>query len=147
MWVTWSTGATPLVLAAGANARLGLFSSLEAEIGHEVERVTITRNIVTLSMSMSNTADGVATLGLIPLQEDVTIGSINPVNQPHADWLWLEEFMVTNSSLPLLQVTRDLRGQRKMRGRDMNYYLYTSNRHGVTSLQYHCFGRTLVILE
>ena len=108
-----------LGLGAGAVARLFVPSIREAETGREYEGYTVTRMLLNLLLRSTSGSDRVLTCGMIIQQEDVLIGSVLPDDDPHADWLWHEEFVVgVNDHAPHALISRDIRSQRIARGRE-----------------------------
>ena len=143
-WMAFNEGSVPVSQAGGAVSRLLLPSIRELEVGREYEGYTVTRTILNLFLISETAAQLVIDVGLITLQEDVTIAAIDPPTQPHADWMWNETFVVDdNIAAPHTLIQRDLRSQRRTRGGDSEMYFYVVNRGG-TPVSVHRSGRMLV---
>jgi len=145
-WLPFGTGATPDTIISGNVVRLFIPSVLESEVGRELERYTIVRLILSIYLK-STSGNTVVTMGAIALQEDVLLTSIGPGNQPSADWLWHEEFLAdAGNGGPYTLISRDIRSQRRQRGSDTDFYIYTHNR-GANSVINHTSGRALCLAE
>ena len=143
-WMRFSEGATVLAAAAGSVSRLLIPSIREGEEGQERTGYTVTRLLVTLFLRGATVNDLVASVGIIVQPEDVAVTAVDPVDDPHADWLWREEFVAGSSTAgPGNMIMRDLRSQRKVRTTDHEIFFYVFNR-SASVLQVHRSGAVLV---
>jgi len=142
-WMPLSDGATFTSIAPGNTSRLSIPSVREAEVGREYEGYTVTRLLLNVTMR-SASALLVLGVGVILLQEDVLLSTVNPSNDPSSDWLWFEEFLIPDSGDDPLIIHRDIRSQRKARGGDSDMFIYATNRSGVSTAEIHRGGRALV---
>ena len=143
-WAHVSEGAAILEMAAGAVSRLLLMSLRETEVGREYEGFTVTRVISNLYLFGQTSTDLVITSGLILHAENVAIGQIDPVAEPHTDWLLNEEHVVSQGveGNPMT-VHRDLGSQRKARGGESELFWYLFNRSGA-AIRVHRSARVLL---
>ena len=141
-WMSFSEGSSTTAVSAGGESRLLMPSIRESELGREFERYTVTRILFNLSLT-SATANLVVTAGIHIIQEDVPITAISPADDPHSDWLWKEEFIVTGQDAAGVSlVHRDIRSQRKAVP-DSEFYFVINNRSGAT-VDVHRSGRALI---
>jgi len=138
----YSEGATVTNMAPGAVSRLLILSLREAEVGKEYEGFTVTRALSKIWLN-STGAEAVVTAAMLVQHKDVTTGVVTPAVDPHADWLYHEEFVTNSSTQEPLTIWRDIRSQRKARG-DMEVYMYLINRSGVITVEVHRSGSLLV---
>ena len=146
LWLPFSTGDNEVTLAFNGTDRLFIASINELEQGRQLERYTVQRSVFTFSAWTDSGANQVV-VGLIGLQEDVAVGSVDPEDDPGADWLYHEQFtLISTESGHTLNLIRDIRSQRIMRGNDSELYMYIRNRDTGTNLIYAVTGRILVLL-
>ena len=150
MWVPWSNGASVSTLAAASVVRVFLMSIVEAPnvLDRNVQQYTVLRHVFNVALR-SVSANAVVTMGLIILNRDLLIGSITPALSPTADWLWLDEVPVGSSAgfLPDYIMRHDIRSMRKSQAKGIinELYLYIENRNVASAIDYHFFGRTLIL--
>jgi len=142
-WMSFSEGATLLTQGPGIQTRLLIPSLRETEVGREYEGYTVIRVILKLWLH-STGAEAVITSGIMTHAEGVALAQLNPANDPHVDWLWQEDTVVSASVDEPRVVERDLRSMRKSRGGDNNLFWYVVNRSGVVSVELHRSGRALI---
>ena len=146
---TWSQfrSAGLQALAAGAVVRYYMNSVLEAELGREVEKYTTVRSIFNYAAYLSS-GYGTAVMGILLANEELTLGAVDPFNDPESDWLWWEEVPQTSDGNDFdigAMLHRDISGQRKARGATKALWLYIYNSSGTSSLNYMVSGRTLLL--
>ncbi len=141
-WMPFSEGAAMFSLTSGLNSRLLIPSIRESEVGREYEGFTITRTILNLRMTLASGTDIVVTAGIIMENEDIDVDDVEPVDNPSADWIWHEEFIVPSAS-ESLEIHRDIGSMRKARGGEQSIFFYLHNRTATTVLV-HRSGRMLI---
>jgi len=143
-WSRFSTGAVEGSLPGASVTRLFMTSVIEGELNRDIEPYTVTRVIFILSFDAQTSVD-IVTCGILMQNELIPVTTETPVLAPHADWMYHEEFRVgTADSNPHQLIIRDVRGQRKVRGRDTELYFYLENR-GATTVDYHLSGNALLL--
>jgi len=140
-WMSWNSGAEEITIAADATARVLLPTLLEAEIGREIEQYTVVRTIMDFSLRAAGGVSSIA-VGLIVHNENVVLGQIDPTDDPHADWMYHEQFSV-NTLEHLFH--RDVAGKRMSRGHENELFLYIRNRETGAAVMVFFAGRTLIL--
>jgi len=144
-WMPFSEGVAPLVMAAGISSRLFIASIRETEVGRVYEGFTVTRMVFNLRAFAGAGVDTILACGIILLPVDVALANILPGADKLVDWLWQEEYMLaTSNSQGELNITRDIRSQRKARGGDSELWFYAENRDAVQTVTIHRSGRALI---
>ena len=147
MWLPFSTGSTEDSLGPTGTQRIFIASITESEVGHQIEHFTVMRQIFNLSMLNQAAGQAFMNIGTILLQEDVALASILPDGDPGADWLWHEQFSVTNDrAAGHINIFRDVRSQRIARGNDTELYMIIKNRDSTNTVDFSASGRVLVLL-
>ena len=145
-WLALSSGATPGSLSAASVTRFSIPSIIEAELGRELERYTVSRMILRVTLKLASAGDAVCTVGVITHNEVVALGQVTPASNPSADWTYLDEVMVGATTDPYATLRVDVGGQRKSRGSEADTFIYIENRHASIAMTFHIFGRILVLL-
>ena len=141
-WVRFSSGDTINDLTGGAVQRLVILSLKENEIGRQLEGFTVTRSLLNLYLKAATTP-AIGMYGLVAQHKDVAIGSVNPQDDPHADWFYFEEFPIDADEGNVTLFSRDIRSMRKVRA-DQELYLYLENRTSGATLENHQSGSILL---
>ena len=148
LWVPWSSGDEPLTVGPGAITRLVMTSILEGAtiLDRKVQIYTHLRSIISMSAGVAATGTVVlaCAIGIIP--RDLTVTTLDPVGDPTFDWLWHEEFMVSNVTQGLADnINRDIRGMRKAGDIRNELHFYIENRDAAITAFWHASGRTLLL--
>jgi len=135
-----------LSLAAASIASIDILSLAEAEQGRDIDRFTTTRLVLNMGFR-AITGDAIVAVGLMAIHEDVALGVKTPDTDFSADWPYWEEFMITNSvSNAQNIITRDIGGQRRLKGLEQQLVLKVKNRDSVSGIVFHVAGRMLVLI-
>jgi len=133
----------PLVMAAGAVARVNVLTVLEAALGRTLRAWTVTRFICNLQLVSSNTS---WQWGLRVENENVLLGSIDPEADSTADWISHGGVYTMSANFELRDlITIDNRSQRKSHGEQSDLFFYVENT-GLVGGSFTLVGRVLLLL-
>ncbi len=142
-WMSWNSGAEQLTLAAAATARVLIPTLLEAELGREIAKYTVVRTLMSLTLRASTGQSAIA-VGIMMHNKNISLGQIDPTDDPHGDWLYLEQWSVDTTKNIFF---RDVAGKRMSRGQEQEQFLYIRNRDAVSDIFFFASGRTLVLTD
>jgi len=143
-WLPFNS--TVISLTSLAISRTDIPSIMEAQLGREIQGYTTQRLIVNIDALSNTTTPSFIACGLIANNAGLALADIDPGANPEADWQWWEGFRVNDVDQELTHIHRDLRVQRRVRGRDTNMFIYVSNEGTITtSVLIH--GRVLILEE
>ena len=146
-WLPFTSGSAPIALPGSAVSRVLLPTILENVLGRLLQGYTVTRTIFSLELLGISSGRQVVSVGIIALNSQQAIGTLDPASQKEADWQYLEELVTsTDTGSATYRTVRDIAGQRKLRGRDQELYFYVYNK-GAQSVEYHLSGRTLILSD
>ena len=143
----FTSGIVSDTVNASTTARFSIPSILEAETGREFEHFTVTRVLINWMGEMASDVSGIITFGIRFHNENEAATVVRPSENPSADWLYHEEFMVKAGAAPLFNFTRDLGANRRARGSEQDLGIYVQNNHTTVALLHHLSGRALVLLR
>ena len=138
----WAPVRTSVVsLAAGAVMRIDMLSILEVSLGRDFRQWTVTRIVGNLQVASSDTE---FVWGVRVENENVLLGSVDPMEDATADWI-LHGGLYTNISARDM-VKIDNRSQRKSHGEQSKLFFYIQNTGGVGG-QVGFIGRALMLIS
>ena len=144
-WIDFNTGSSALVMAPATTIRVLLRSVVTPDLGRELTNYTVVRTVFNLYL---RTTSGVATVaaGLIALNQNIGLGAMGPISDPHSDWFWREHFIVgTQAFSELIAIRRDIASKRRETGLEREMYLYVINRSVTQTVESFAGGRLLIL--
>ncbi len=142
---TWMPFNTGVIALSGSNVvRVGIPSIAEIHLGREIQGYTTQRLIFNMTMRSDTTTPMQFTMGVINLNQNVVISSLDPGADPMSDWQYWEMLRANESTKDFTWIHRDLNISRRSRGRDQDLFFYISNELSVAG-SFHLAGRVLIL--
>jgi len=143
LWMPFRSSIAPL--AGSADARVDIKTFIESAQARNVQQFTITRMIIGMNFS-SDTGPSSMIAGVRFENENVGAGTVSPITDATAEWLYWEEFMTEIGAISgRFRNFRDIGTQRKSRGNDNNLFLYVSNTTAIAG-DFQVSGRVLALI-
>ncbi len=142
MWAPVQFGVT--TLGPGGIARADCTAILEAALGRELRKWTVTRVVGSLQFASTGAE---FFYGMRVENENVPLGTIDPEPDATADWLfWGGGEVQTDAFLLRDAITIDNRSQRKSLGEQSKLFLYWEHAGAANNLYTTFHGRVLLLL-
>ena len=136
----------PALLAPGGIARADCTGILEASLGRELRRWTVTRFVGCLQFYTSGEGSTEFFYGLRVENENVPLGTIDPEPDATADWVTWGGGVCRNDDAMRDAIWIDNRSQRKSQGEQSKLFFYWENAGAANSLYTTFHGRALLLL-
>jgi len=144
LWAPFRVASTSI--AAAAVARVNLTTLVDTTQGRSVRQYTVTRILLQFSCAVDSQDLNVFGIGIRFDNENVALGSVNPLSDTTADWMYHEEIQPSVLTFEMRdRVIRDIRAQRKSRGNDMDLFLYVESNTSVAG-DFITAGRVLLLI-
>ncbi len=145
LWAPWDLG--EFTITAGNDASIDTLGEVEFQLQRELRQWTLTRLILQLQLHTVAGGQSESMYGLRVENENVPLGTIDPMSDPEADWIYISGRMVEDAGFwGNAVIDIDNRSQRKSQGEQSRLLWYLHNA-GPDTLYVSVHGRCLLLID